>query len=70
MIFESKVKFLNMEEKVSKKGNKYNVVTIMQNSDVLSMMSDVEVKLDFGRDFVAILDYNVQFKNIRIIGVK
>ena len=70
MNFECKCKFLSKEIKTSKKGNQYLVVTIIQGSSVLTLMSDVDINLDFGRDFIAQLTYDVNYKNIRLTGLK
>ena len=70
MVFECKCKFLGKEEKLSKKGNKYLVITIIQGIDVLTIMSDVDVNADFGKEFIACLDYDVKYKNIRLVGAK
>ena len=70
MEFELTCKFLGQEEKQSKKGNKYNVVSLMQGVDVLKVMSDFELDFEFGQDLIAIIDYNLTYKNMRLMGVK
>lgn len=70
MNFECRCKFLSKELKTSKKGNQYLVVTIMQNSSVLTIISDVDINLDFGKDCIVVLNYDVNYKNIRLIGIK
>lgn len=70
MNFECRCKFLNKELKTSKKGNQYLVVTIMQDSSVLTIISDVDINLDFGEDCIVVLTYDVNYKNIRLTGIK
>lgn len=70
MEIELKCKFLGQEEKQSKKGNKYNVVSLMQGIDTLKLMSDIELNFEFGQDLIAIIDYNLTYKSMRLIGVK
>ena len=70
MVFESKCKFLGEENRLSKKGNEYLVVTVMQGIDVLTIMSDVEINSDFGKEFVGVFNYDVRFKNLRLVGAK
>ena len=70
MEFELKCKFLGQEEKHSKKGNKYNVVSLVQGVDTLKLMSDFELDFEFGQDLIAIIDYNLTYKSMRLIGVK
>lgn len=70
MIFDCKCRFLGKETKLSKKGNEYIVITIMQNTTTLTVMSDVDINSEFGKEFIAILDYNPQYKNIRLVGAK
>ena len=70
MLFELECKFLGQEEKQSKKGNKYNVVSLVQGIDTLKLMSDIELNFEFGQDLIAIIDYNLTYKSMRLIGVK
>ena len=70
MEFELKCKFLGQEEKQSKKGNKYNVVSLVQGIDTLKLMSDFELDLEFGQDLIAIIDYNPTYNSMRLMGVK
>jgi len=70
MIFELKCKFLAQEEKQTKKGNEYNVVSLMQGVDTLKLVSDIELDFEFGQDFIAIIEYNLTYKSMRLIGVK
>ena len=70
MEFELECKFLGQEEKQSKKGNKYNVVSLMQGIDTLKLMSDFELDLEFGQDLIAIIDYNPTYNSMRLMGVK
>lgn len=70
MVFELTCKFLGQEEKQSKKGNKYNVVSLVQGVDTLKLMSDFELDFEFGQDLVAIIDYNSTYNTMRLIGVK
>ena len=70
MEFELECKFLGQEEKQSKKGNKYNIVSLLQGVDTLKVMSDFELDYEFGQDLIAIIDYNLTYKNMRLMGVK
>ena len=70
MEFELKCKFLGQEEKQSKIGNKYNVVSLVQGIDTLKLVSDIYLDFEFGQDLIAIIDYNLTYKNMRLIGVK
>lgn len=70
MVFECICRFLSKEEKISKKGNKYLVVTVMQGTSTLTVMSDVDINSEFGKEFTAIFDYDVKFKNLRLVGAK
>lgn len=70
MVFELKCKFLGQEEKQSKNGNNYNVVSLFQGIDTLKVISDLELDLEFGQDFIAYINYDVTYKNMRLIGVK
>lgn len=68
MIFHCNCRFLSKEDRVSKKGNKYCVVTIMEGVETLTVMSDVDITADFGKEFTAVFDYDTKFKNLRLIG--
>ena len=70
MEFELKCKFLGQEEKQSKIGNKYNVVSLVQGIDTLKLVSDIYLDFEFGQDLIAIIDYNLTYKSMRLIGVK
>ena len=70
MVFECKCKFLGIEEKQSKKGNNYFVVSVIQGVETLTCMSDVEINAEFGKDFIGLLDYNPQYKSLKLIGLK
>ena len=70
MEFELECKFLGQEEKQSKKGNKYNIVSLLQGVDTLKVMSDFELDFEFGQDLIAVIDYNLTYKTMRLIGVK
>lgn len=70
MEFELECKFLGQEEKQSKKGNKYNVVSLVQGIDTLKLMSDFELDFEFGQDLIAIIDYNPTYNSMRLMGVK
>lgn len=69
----SKLKFLSIENKTSKKGNNYLVLTAIQGSDVLSVMLGEKAEvpdLKFGDEFVAILDFNPKYKSMKFLGVQ
>lgn len=70
MVFELKCKFLGQEEKQSKNGNNYNVVSLFQGVDTLKLMSEIELDFEFGQDLIAVIDYNLAYKNMRLIGIK
>lgn len=68
MKFECKCKFIGKEYRESKKGNKYIIVTLIQDGSLLSVISDIDINADFGKDFVAVLTYNQKFKDLRLVG--
>lgn len=69
MILKLNCKFLGKEVRTSKKGNQYNVVTVLQGVDTLQLMSDIDISGEFGKDFMALLDYDVRYKNLKLVGV-
>ena len=61
------------ENRVSKKGNKYSVIDLMQPDnkyEYLRVMVDNEIDVDelsIGSYYVATLDYNVRFKSFKVV---
>lgn len=70
MKFECKCRFLGKEVKQSKKGNSYIVVSLMQESTILTVMSDVDVNCDFGKEIIVELTYHPRFKDLRLVGAR
>lgn len=70
MILKLNCKFLGKESRTSKKGNQYNVVTVLQGVDTLTLMADVDINATFGTEFVALLDYDIRYKNLKLIGAE
>lgn len=62
--------FLGEETKTSKKGNIYNVVTLIQGVDTLTVMSDIKLMATFGDKVNALLDYEPKYKNLKLIDIK
>lgn len=62
-----------VENKVSKKGNEYTVIDLMQPEnryEYFRVMVDKEIEVDeenVGSFYVAVLDYNVRFKSFKVI---
>lgn len=72
MIFNSRVKFLSSEEKVSGKGNKYTISSFMQSggADVLMVMDTSKgLNLQFGQDVEGIFDYSPKFGKMTFVGI-
>ena len=67
MRLKCECKFIGKEYKESKKGNKYIVVTLIQNGSLLTVLSDVDVNVEFGQDVEAELFYNQRFKDLRLV---
>lgn len=61
--------FLGEETKTSKKGNIYNVLTLMQGVDTLTVMSDIKLNATFGDNVNALLDYEPKYKNLKLINL-
>lgn len=70
MLLKLNCKFLGKEVRTSKKGNQYHVVTVLQGVDTLTLMSDIDLNAGFGTDFVALLDYDIRYKNLKLIGAE
>lgn len=68
MFLKGEVKFLGKETRQSKKGNSYLVVLLQQGVQTLNCISDIDVDASFGEDFIAELDYNPNYRNIKLIG--
>lgn len=62
-----------VENKVSKKGNEYTVIDLMQPDnryEYFRVMVDKEIEVNeenVGSFYVAVLDYNVRFKSFKVI---
>ena len=61
------VRFLGSEKKTSKKGNDYHVVLMQQGVETLNCMSDIEINLEYGQEFVATFEFNPQYKTVKLI---
>lgn len=64
-------RFLGSEEKISQKGNKYNIVSFIQGTETISVMAneDLNLNFDFGQQFDGVLDYDTKFKNLRLVEI-
>lgn len=62
-----------VENKVSKKGNEYTVIDLMQPDnryEYFRVMVDKEVQVsqeNIGSFYVAVLDYNTRFKSFKVV---
>lgn len=68
MQFNKKCKFLSIETKTSKKGNIYNVCSIMVGAELVSLMADCQLPFEFGNDFLGVFDLNTKFNSLKIVG--
>lgn len=63
-------KFLSSEIKTSKKGNDYSVITVLQGTETITMMSNDLITCDFGQDITLLIEFNVKYKQLKVIDVK
>ena len=71
MVFQKECRFLASERKVSKKGNEYNVVSLLCGTDNLSVMADCQVNgFEFGQILVTDFDLNVKYNQIKVVGLE
>lgn len=73
MIFGLKGVFIGQQTKVSSKGNSYTVASISNGcGEVLTSMlnkSDCLSDLELYKEYNFLVDYDVRYKNIKILGV-
>lgn len=71
MVIKSDVAFLSKEVKQSKKtGNSYLSVLLMQGSETLTCLSEIDISADFGKPFTGIFELNTKYNNLKLVGVE
>lgn len=70
MIFDCACKFIGKEIKQSKKGNSYIVVSLIQGTSVLTVMSEVDINCEFGKEIIVSLQYDLRYKNLKLVGAR
>lgn len=70
MLMKSEVEIRGCVEKISKKDNKYNVVSLEQGVDTVTMMTDIDVsqlKALKGKTVIGEFEYNPMYKSMTLV---
>lgn len=70
MVFSKECRFLASERKTSKKGNEYNVVSLLCGTDNLSVMADCAVdRYEFGQVLDINFDLNMKYMQMKVVSM-
>lgn len=71
MKFKKRAKFLAMENKTSKKTNNiYTVASVMVGTELLTVMSEVPILSEFGKEIDLEFELNLKYNQLKIVGVE